>query len=207
MTRTMSLKKLYQKTFTTFAFVGAWLATMATPETSGIWMIWGAEKNGKTWFALKLAEYLATFTKVLYISGEEGLGYDFLEAIKRAKVDVNNAQLRFCEYTPIAELAELLAKRNAPKVVVIDNITCYADELKGNTLRKLTAKHPDVLFIYLAHEENKVPYTAVAKLCRKYARIIMHIQGLQASVSGRCPGGTLVVDENQAQIYWGTQQP
>lgn len=203
MTRTLSIKNLYDKKHKTFAFDGVWLDVMGEPERHGAWIIWGQEKNGKTWFALKLAEYLSQKEKVLYISAEEGIGKAFVDACARAKISPHNKGLNFKEYEPMEEVSAYLKKRKSAKIVLIDNITIYQDELKNGHFRQLLKDHPEVLFIFLAHEERGEPYTATARLCRKLAKIIMHVQGLACHVSGRCPGGKIIIDEEKAAIYHG----
>lgn len=65
MQRSLTLKNLYDKKFKTFDFDGVWFDTMKKTETNGAWLVFGKEKNGKTWFTLKLAEYLSRFEKTL----------------------------------------------------------------------------------------------------------------------------------------------
>ena len=48
MSRTLSIKNLYDKKHKCFDFDGVWLDVMGNPEKCGIWLIWGNEKNGKT---------------------------------------------------------------------------------------------------------------------------------------------------------------
>ncbi|PIB28887.1 hypothetical protein BFP77_08195 [Maribacter sp. 4U21] len=209
MGRTLNLKNLYAKKFSTFAFTGIWKTVMGLPETCGIWIIYGIEKNGKTWFCLMLAEYLSQFARVLYVSAEEGMGKDFVAAVKRAKLDPENNALQFSEYLTVTELEDKLTKRNAPKVVFIDNITVFQEELKYGKLRKLKDAFPKVLFVYVAHEdENKkgAPYTATAKLAKKLAKVIVHVQGLACFVSGRVPGGVMSINEEKAMLYHGMQE-
>tara|TARA_R110002051_G_scaffold297564_2_gene363940 strand:+ start:11996 stop:12637 length:642 start_codon:yes stop_codon:yes gene_type:complete len=209
MARTLNLKNLYAKKFKTFAFTGIWKQVIGLPEACGIWIIYGIEKNGKTWFCLILAQYLSQFERVLYVSAEEGTGKDFVAACKRAKLDPNNNNLQFAEYINVEELEVKLKKRAAPKVVFIDNITVYQDELKYGKLRKLKDAYPKVLFVYVAHEdENKkaMPYTATAKLAKKLAKVIVHVQGLACFVSGRVPGGALMIDQEKAMLYHGVQE-
>lgn len=206
MARTLTVRNLYEKKFSTFPFDGLFARAMGTPETDGAWIIWGQEKNGKTWFALKLAEYMSKFRRSLYVSAEEGTGMAFVEAAKRARINVENPNLHFLEYISIEELDEKLSKRKAPSVIFLDNITIYADELKGGKFRWLINKHSDKLFIFLAHEEDKQPYTSTGKLCKKLAKIIVHVVGLSAHVSGRCPGGIINIDEEKAALYWGVAQ-
>lgn len=202
--RAKSIKSLYEKKFKTYPFTGIWQRAIGEPETSGAWIIWGPEKNGKTWFALMLAKYLSSFEQVLYVSGEEGLNKDFRASCQRAGID-HTDKIKLFEYVPLLELEEVLAKRKAPRIVLIDNLTIYNDEFKYGKFKNLLRDHDDKLFIFLAHEENKQPYTSTAKMCKKLARIIIHIQGLAAHVSGRCPGGVITIDENKSQLCWGTE--
>lgn len=203
--RTMSLNILYKLKFKVFNFIGDWLTAFGTPEQSGIWIIYGKEKNGKTWLALKLAEYLSGFVKTLYISGEEGLSYGFVEACRRAQMETSK-NIQFAAYISVEELTARLGKQRAPAVVFVDNITVYNDELKNGKLRLLTKKHPNTLFVFIAHEEQGQPYTSTAKVAKKLANIIIHVEGLRAIVSGRCPGGHLYIDEAKAAIMWGHPQ-
>ncbi|GIJ93395.1 hypothetical protein CAPN002_06130 [Capnocytophaga stomatis] len=193
--------KLLEKKYKTFAFDGVWLDTMGTPEVSGFWIIYGAEKQGKTWFALKLAEYLSKFENVLYISAEQGLSQSFQLSYIRAKLDPKNAKLKIVGSVPFEELENTLKKQRAPKVVFLDNITVYKDDLKDGALRKLQTKYRSTLFVFVAHEEKKEPYTATAKLCQKLAEIIIRVEGLACTISGRCPGGSLIIDEEKAMLY------
>jgi len=203
--RAHSIRSIYEKKHKTYDFDGIWKRAFGDPETNGAWLVWGQEKNGKTWFALMLADYLSKWSKVYYISGEEGRAKGFIDAMQRAGLEPTNYKVRVLDYTPIDELEQKLQNRKAPKVIIIDNLTIYNDELKYGKFRDLIARHHDKLFVFLAHEENKQPYTGTAKMCRKLAKIIVHVQGLAAHVSGRCPGGVLTIHEEKAQLYWGTE--
>jgi hypothetical protein len=204
MVRTLSIANIMKMKHSSFRFEAPWNeAFTQEPSDNGFWMIWGKEKNGKTWFALLLAKYLATLTKVLYVSAEEGVGKEFCESIKRANIAVSDKNLGFLEYTPISEIRSILSKRNAPQVIFLDNMTIYNSELKSGELQRLKDEFPRVLFVFIAHEERGEPYTASAKLCKKLAKIIVHVQGLRASVSGRCKGGEYLIDEEKAVLFWG----
>lgn len=203
MSRTLTVKNLYDKKFKTWPFSGIFQKAMDMPETNGVWLVYGPEKNGKTWFALMLAKYISSFERTLYVSAEEGTGRDFIDACKRANIETNNSQLKFSEYIPLDELDEKLSQRKAPKVVFLDNTTVYADELKGGMIIRLARKHEDKLFVFIAHEEKGEPYTAAAKMARKLAKIIVRVQGLTAHISGRCTGGKISIDETKSALYWG----
>ncbi len=205
MARAISIKTLFEKTFKTFDFDGIWLDTLGNPEKGGVWIIYGNEKNGKTFFALKLAEYLSKFENVLYISAEEGTRKTFQESCRRANFDAKNPKIKLLDYTEIDEVRQKLNKRQSPRVVFFDNITVYNDELKNGAFRKLMTDYPNTTMIFLAHEEKNEPYTATAKLCKKLSEIIIRIEGMTAIISGRCPGGTLMCDEEKAMLYHGSQ--
>ena len=205
MSRALSVSNIYKKQYSTFAFKGIYKEIFGEPSTSGIWLIYGKEKNGKTWGTLLLADYISQFTnKVHYISAEEGTDKEFKEALKRAKIDGKNKKMQFTEYETIPELYNRLNKQRAPKVVVMDNATIYNDELKASGLKKLKQDFPNTLFIIIAHEERNKPYTAMAVMASKLAKIIIRVQGLQLNVFGRVPGGILNIDENNAVLYHGT---
>lgn len=204
--RTASIKYLVDRKFTTFTMGDVLGNAFGEPEDSGFWLIYGAEKHGKTLFALKLADHLSQSMRVLYVSGEEGTGKTFVEAITRAKIDTNNKRLRIAKYTPLDHIRGLLGKRNGPRVVVIDNITVYLKELQYGVLLNLLRDFPKILFVFLAHEENGHPYTSIARSCKRFANIIVRVEGLAAQVSGRCPGGMVYIDDNKGRLYWGDPQ-
>lgn len=201
MARVKTIKNLYDKKHRTLDADGIWGDVLGEPESHGAWLIWGPEKNGKTWFTVKLADYLSRHMRVLYVSAEEGTGKAFVDTCQRVNLDPANRRLHFEEYISIEELDEKLQQRRSPAAVVLDNMTIYADELKNGVLRRLLNKYPQKLFIFLAHEERREPYTATAKLVRKLAKVIVYVEGLMCTVSGRVPGGSLVIDENRAALF------
>lgn len=197
-----SVKKILSMEFPTYKLTGIWERVLGAPERNGAWLIWGEEKNGKTTIALMLANYLANIEKVLYVSGEEGIGNNFKQAMRRAGID-HTSKLNVIPYMALPELDMQLQKARAAKIVVMDNITVYHEELKYGAFGKLLATHNDKIFIFLAHEEKGQPFTSSAKLCSRYAKIKVHVEGMAAFVSGRCPGGHLMIDEDKAALYWG----
>jgi DNA polymerase III delta prime subunit len=205
MTRVLTVKNIYDKHYDILKIDGAWADVLGETEANGTWLIYGKEKNGKTWAALMLAWSLSKFYKVLYISAEEGVGLAFRETLQRIGVNVSERNVHFAEYEAVDDLKVLLGRRNSAQVVFIDNLTIYNDELKGNAFRKFLAEYPGKLFVFVAHEERNEPYTASAKLCRKLAKVIIHVKGLACNISGRVPGGTLVIDEQKAKLYHGNQ--
>jgi hypothetical protein len=200
--RALTIKNLYEKRHETFEFTGHWANIFGTPTTTGCWLIYGQDKNGKTRAALRLAKYLSNFTRVLYVSAEEGDDKSFIDTVKWADITLSD-RIQVLIYESIEELSSRLKKRKAPGVVFLDNLTIYADELNGSLLKNLIKDHPRTLFIFMAHEDRKEPYTAAGKMAKKLAKIILHIVGLQCTVSGRCPGGAFPIDNDLASLYHG----
>lgn len=190
-------------TFKTFPFSGVWQKAFGEPERSGAWLISGAEKHGKTWFALSLAHYMNEFASVLYVSAEEGIGKNFQEVCIRAGIPANTG-LKACEYLPLDSLESKLKMRRSPQVIFIDNITAYNDELKYGNLLRILRELDNKLFVFLAHKEGNKLVTSTAKTCSRYAKILVNVEGLQANVRGRCPGGIININEEKAELYWGS---
>ncbi len=203
--RTISVKQAYSKKFKTFDFEGIWKEVMDCPETTGGWIIHGDEKQGKSTFALMLAGYLTRFGKVLYISAEEGASQHFIKTMKRMGIDDTNRNFKLAEYEEWVNLEERFKKRQCPKIIFIDNITVYKDEITKPILQKLLKNHTDKLIIFVSHEERKMPDTAEGRLWRKLSKIIVRVEGLKAEITGRCTGGSLMIDEERALLYHGTE--
>lgn len=206
--KAISISNMLKKKHSTFTFEPPWsLAFTETPSDSGIWLIWGKQKNGKTSFALMLAKYLASLRKVLYISAEEGTDKEFVDACRRSGVTENDKNLHFLEYTPLDEVRAILKRRNAPEAIFFDNLTVYRDDFKQNALQNLKNEFPEKLFIFLSHEDRNEPSPSVARNAIKLAKVIIHIKGLRALVSGRGEvGGEYQIDEQRAKLYWGDEQ-
>lgn len=201
--KALTLHNLYKKKFKTMPFDGIYKEVFGTPTVGGLWLIYGAEKHGKTWGALLLAEYLSRFEKVLYVSAEQGIDKEFVDSVKRAKISVENKHLQFCEYEPIEDIKEKLNRRRAPKIVVLDNLTIYNEELRAKGIKELIKEYPYVQFLGVAHMERNKPYTATAMMVSKLAKVLIRVEGLTMTVGGRVPGGILTIDEEKAALYHG----
>lgn len=209
--RVLTVRNVYEKKNTHFHFDGEWAEKISEePEDNGVWLIYGAEKNGKTTFSLMLANYLSTMARVLYISAEEGISTPLQETCRRIGVSAGNARLHFDEYMPVEDLWHLLGTRRSPDVVFIDNATWYKEELldKEMGLMALKKNFPRKLFVIIAHESKGEPYNAAGRLASKTAKIIFRVQGLAAIVGGRVganAGSKIAIVEDRARIYHGNE--
>ena len=205
--RSKPISKLYSKKFETISWkTDEYREAFADVESSGCWLVWGSEKNGKTRFSLMLANELSkTGKRILYISAEEGFSRSFIENCNKSGLESKNRLIQFEEYIDYDELTERLQKRNAPNVVFIDNATVYEDELKKTVFRSMLKKFNKKLFVLIAHEERKEPYTALARFCRKLSNVVVYVEGLQCSISGRLQNTTISIDKEKAQIFHGSK--
>ncbi|HRS19658.1 MAG TPA: hypothetical protein P5243_09140, partial [Bacteroidales bacterium] len=82
-----------------FNFENEFYEAFETPETCGVWFIWGNSGNGKTSFVMQLAKELCKHAKVCYNSLEEGCSLTMRNALSRYEMtDVNKRfQLLDCE--------------------------------------------------------------------------------------------------------------
>lgn len=203
--KALSVKQAFSIVFKLFEFTGLWLQAFGKPEITGFWYLGGGEKNGKSTFAMMLAKYLTTFGKVLYISAEEGLSKDIIAAMKFAGLSDKNKNFNIIDYEPWDQLQARFSSRKCAKIIFIDNSTVYRDEITRKLVAELKQNHANKLIIMVCHEQKGSPDNALATTWRKLAKIIIQAEGLKAIISGRCPGGTLMINEEKANLYWGTE--
>ena len=203
--RAFTAKGILERKLKILQLTDIWLEIFGEPERNGkMWLIYGEEKQGKTCFAMLLAQFLSITEPVLYISAEEGLGKTFQDVLLRSNFNTKNRKFKAYGYVAMEELRKTLKKRYAPKIVFIDNITVYVEELKNGNLQELIKENQDKLFIFIAHEDRGEPYTATAKMIKRLADRIVRVQGLLATVGGRTKGGQYMIDEEKAMIIHGS---
>ena len=208
MPRTFSAKSILKMKFSTFPFKGLLKKVFGTPSTCGLWLLFGKDKNGKTSGTLLLCDLLIKYARILYVSAEEGIETEFQDALRRIQIDYSNPYLHFVEYESIEEIKNRFekGKRNKPDIVVLDNLTMYR-ELTAKDIIELDrfAKQQGIIIICLAHEERNEPYGSAAKMVKKLAKVIIRVKGLTLIVSGRVPGGNIVINEEKACLYHGME--
>jgi hypothetical protein len=175
-------------------------------ELKGLWLIYGPEKNGKTWLSLTLARDLAVNQKVTYISAEEGVDISFKLACKRAGITKGD-KILFDEYIPVPELIDKFQKPKSSQVIVMDNALIYKDDFKYLRLVDFLAQLHNKLIILVGHEERKEPYPAIAKQAKKLCKAYIHVLGLRAFIVSRySKGGYVDIDMEKAELYWGQNE-
>lgn len=173
-------------------------------ELKGCWLIYGPEKNGKTWLSLRLARDLAVNQKITYISAEEGTDVSFKMACERAGI-TRADKILFDEYIPVPELIEKFQKPKSSQVIILDNLLIYKDDFRYLKLIDFLNQLPNKLIICVAHEERKEPYPSIARQAKKLCKAYIHVLGLRAFVVSRySKGGHVDIDMEKAELYWGS---
>jgi len=205
MQRSLTARNLFEKRLgKTVRFDSDLLSkAIGEAEMKGCWLIYGSEKNGKTWFTLQLVKAISLFEKVEYISAEEGTDLSFRMACERAGITAAD-KILFDEYLSLEELKEKFSKPKTANILVIDNLTIYPDEFKTIGIRDFINAFPNKLIIFVSHEERNLPYPACAKMASKLAKVIIRVKGLRAFVVSRFShGGSIEINEDMSEMYWG----
>jgi len=197
-----SVADILKKKYRLFEFQGDWYQAFSKPERAGVWFVWGNSGNGKTTFVLALVKYLASFTRVVYNSLEEGTSHTIqqqfinqnFEAVARKIILVNES---------IQDLSTRLNGKRAPEVAVIDSFQ-YA-QINYKEYIKLKEKHRNKLLIFVSHADGKQPAGRAAKSVMYDATLKIWVEGYKALSKGRYigPTGEMIVWPEGAVRYWG----
>lgn len=204
MTRAISVTELLNKERKLLEFDGAWLSSFGKPEARGSWLFWADSGNGKTTFIIMLAKYLSQFGRVLYNSMEEGDSETLKQAVIRVDLSEQKKKIIFLDNESIEDLVERLKKQKAPRFVVVDSIQ-YAD-LTHKRYKDLKAMFPNIVFIWISHEEGKLPAGKVAKKIRFDANIKGRIIGYKVLPVSRYGGNEpFVIWQEGADKFHGSE--
>ena len=202
--RAKSMHEFFTTKFKTMKFTGEWLKAIGEPEQSGSWMIWGDSGNGKTRFVVQLIKYLATFTSCAYNSLEEGESYSLQTAFIETGIKRTTKNLVLLDKESIEHLMVRLDKHKSPNIIVIDSIQYTGMNYKE--YKKLIARYPKKLFIFISHSDGKNPAGRVAKSIRFDANVKIRVEGYKAFPVSRYGGGQpYTIWEQGAADYWGLE--
>lgn len=167
--------------------------------------IFGNSGDGKSSFSGQLIKQLSPLGKILHLTYEEGHSRSTkLNIIRSGLTELKEYRIRDnCSYE---ELMALLAKRSAPKIVVIDSWQ-YARFTKDQwlTLKDMYVKgRKRKIFIVISHADGKKPRGSSAIDAMYDAQIKVFVKGKIAFVKSRYEGsGNYVIWEEGAKQYWG----
>jgi hypothetical protein len=206
MKRAYSVSNIITARFRALELEGEWASAIGTPEIGGTWFIYGAPKNGKTSFAMKLAKYLSGFRRVAYNSIEEGFSLSIRRALERAEM-LEAGQRVVLVNQNAEELAAYLRHHKSPDIVIIDSVQFMG--LTFGDYRRLKKSFPHKLFIYISHVEGKVPDGLTARKIFRDASVTFRIEGFKAFTSSRYgdrDNAEIIIAKDRAEAYWGDRQ-
>lgn len=140
-----------------------------------------------------------------YISAEEGTGSSYTKAVNRVGIQDTNRNFHSWPFVSIDDLREEIKNnRKCEKIIFIDNLTVYTD-LKKDDIITLLQDFPKVLFVFLAHEDERgEPLGAPATIAKQMAYAYFHVKGKAAYATVR--GGKnerIDIDEETASLIHG----
>lgn len=150
-----------QKTYKLLPLSGEWAKTLGDLPRGFQGIIWGRPGNGKTEFCVKMAKYLAEFGDVLWLSYEQGHGYDLQKALNRnnmqevsGKVFISDPNGDFEEgQTYLTDLDNYLSKRGSATFVFIDSLD-YT-KFTERDYKFLKEKYKNKGFVWIAHGKGR----------------------------------------------------
>lgn len=187
MKRAISVRDILDKKYDTFPFEGKWRDAFDTPESRGVWFIWGNSGNGKTSFVMQLCKELCRYDRVAFNSLEEGTRLTVQNNLKRFGMAEVSRRLSFIK-EDIPALKERLRRHKSFNIVVIDSIQ-YTQMTYKDYIR-LKDEFSDKLFIFLSHARGKNPKGDAATSVMYDADLKIWVEGYVAYSKGRYQGDT-----------------
>jgi energy-coupling factor transporter ATP-binding protein EcfA2 len=170
-----------------FPFTGEWREAFGTPEATGIWYIFGGSGSGKTSFVLMLMKCLAAFSKVLFVSLEEGeVSASLQEGIARIGLMERAGNVFICADN-IEDLRERLERRRSANVVIIDSLE-HSEFTTVKQVKAFVDEFPHKLFVFTGQAEGDRPRSELGKSVLFLAKQKIYVEGYRAYSRGRSMG-------------------
>lgn len=174
----IGVTEFMNRKFVTYDFEGRWAETFGQPERNFKMIVYGHSGNGKTDFCIKLAKYLAGFTKVYYNSFEEGISKTLQDTLVRNEMLEVKGKLIFGDKETVDEMIERLKKRNSPQVVFIDSLDYI--NLTKEQYKKLIKLFPRKAFVVISWERGGKPKSQYAKDIEYMCDVKVRVNGFIA---------------------------
>ncbi len=204
MGRAVSVYQLYSKKRKLIKLVGELLELIGAFERCGNWIVWGDSGSGKTSFVSQLTKALALIEKLVYDSMEEGDSETMKIAWKRVKMEEVKRRILLLDNESIEELCQRLDRPKSAKIIIIDSAQ-YADITWAQYLELKKKYAKDRLFIWISHEDGKLPAGNLARKIRYDANVKIRTFGFKAFAISRYGGGKpYTIWEKGASDFWAS---
>lgn len=203
MSRSIGITEFLNRKFVTYAFQGEWLDTFGEPERNMRAIIYGRPGQGKTEFCIKLAKYMAGFTKVYFNSFEQGISKTLQDALRRNEMQQVNGRVIFGDQETFDEMLNRLSNKNSPSVCIIDSRDYI--NLTAHQFKTLVDRFPRKCFIIVCWESGGKPRGEFAKQIEFMCDVKIRVSNFIAYPRSRFGGNqNFTIWENRAtQIRQG----
>lgn len=195
--KAIGITQFLDKSFDVYDFDGDWLESFGKPEKNFIMSVYGDSGHGKTEFAIKLTKYLASFSKVLYCSYEQGISKSLQDAIKRNDMQDLKGKVMFTSGGVFDDLIIRLKRRASGGIVIIDSLD-YA-KLTVEQFKILKKTFPRKSFIILSWARKDVPKSGPAKDIENMSCIKILVKNFKAHPRSRFGG-------NKPFVIWDRKE-
>ena len=196
------VRELLSMKFDTLPFEGEWYDAFGTPESRGVWIVWGKSGSGKTSFVMKLCKELCKYGRVVYNSLEEGISLTMQNTVRRSNMlEANRRFLLVCE--SMDELSLRLKRQKSPDFVVIDSF--QYTQMTYRQYIEFKEQHRNKLIIFISHATGRLPTGRSGKSVMFDATLKIYVEGYRAFSKGRFigPVGHFDIWPEMAARYWG----
>ena len=197
MGRAIGIRAFMERKFDVYDFEDEWKASFAYPEKNYKMLVYGDSGNGKTSFCVKLAKYMAQFTRVYYNSFEEGISKSLQDALVRENMMEVQGRVMFGDKESLDEMIQRLSQRNSPRCVIIDSRD-YMD-LTTAQYKKLVETFKTKSFIVTAWARNGKPKGEYAKAIEYMSDIKVYVDNYVAQPRCRYGGNVPFVIWDKGQ--------
>lgn len=192
MAKQVSMRKLDRKKFKLFEFTGDWLASFGKPEKGSHILIYGESGHGKTEFCAKLAKYMSTFAKVLYVSAEQGESSSLQGCFRRNGLTGIRKIALAVDYT-FNDLVDECDRKGSAEIIVLDSIDYINMTLEQQKLLK--EEYPTKTFVFVSWADGKKPMSKAGVKIEFRADVKIRVENFVAFVRSRYGG-------NEPYIIW-----
>lgn len=205
MKRAKSIQNVLDEKHKLFDLSPEFESAFGSPQTTGVWMVWGSSGSGKTNFLMQLTKELSKHSKIIYNSLEEGGTATLQNTIKKANMQEVARRVVIVSES-LEELEHRLEKSRGYNIIVVDSWQ-YTHQ-NFTKFKEMTRRFRNRLFIVNSHADGKQPAGRSAKRVKFDASLKIWVEGFKAFSMGRTIGdtGEYVIWDKGAAMYWGNAE-
>lgn len=188
--RALTYEDIDRAKFKTIELSEDWQKHLGTPQLGNShWLIYGGSGQGKTSYALQIAQEICRLQKVHYNTLEEGTKLSFKKALQRSNIKSANSKFTY-QKENLIELSARLDRKYQPKVVIIDSVQYFFRRKSIEDYFKFCESFEDTTFIWISGADGNKPKGAIADDIYYDADIVVKIDNYEA-----------IIEKNRFEAY------